>query len=219
VGRFHAISVRESHGLSVCADIGRPDAVHVVDPTIFLDRTDYRSLIQAEGDDRPFEQALALAYFVNVRRLQDVPWTAIRQFALSGGMDLRVVPLQGSELVFPSKHIYTPSPTEWLNAFDKAECVMTNSYHGALFSILMRKPFLAFLQGGHTSEENSRFSSALEPLGLSERIISQEKASGASARDIERWMSAEIDWDAVGLRLADRRERSERFLFDSLEGV
>ncbi len=216
VKRLQAISVRELEGLRVCSEMGRSDAVQTVDPTLLLDRDDYRSLIRAEEDDLPFEQPLALAYFVNVLRRRDVPWTALRAFAANNGMDLRVVPLQGSELIFPSKYVYTPSPTEWLNAFDKAECVVTNSYHGTLFALIMRRPFLALLQGGPTSAQNSRFFSILEPLGLSERIVSRREADVASVRDVERRMFTEIDWTDVEARLAGLRERSETFLLDSL---
>jgi hypothetical protein len=213
---FRAISVREVEGLETCARLGRPDAAYVMDPTLLLTREDYLALVGAEAMDESFPGPVVLGYFVNVRKLSQIPWTGIMGFARTRRAELRVVPLQGSELIIPDRHVFVPSPAGWINAFDKAERVVTNSFHGALFAVLMRKPFLVFLQTGSTAAENCRFHSALGTLGLDRRILTAEEWDGASSEDIGRWMEAEIDWDAVDIRLREFRRVSEAFLLDAL---
>jgi len=216
VSRFDAVSVREVDGLRVCSRIGRNDAVHVVDPTLLLDRADYLSLVEAENDSNVFECPFVLAYFVNIMRLRQIPWSGIRNFAAEEGLQLRIVPLQGAELIFPDEHVFTPSPTEWLSAFDKCQCVVTNSFHGTLFAIVMHRPFLVVLQTGGKAAENCRFISALQALGLEGRILSEVEAKRTTAADIRRQMSADIDWGSVEAKLGKWRQLSADFLLTSL---
>lgn len=216
VKRFDAVSVREVDGLDVCLSIGRRDAVQVLDPTMLLDKEDYLSLVTAEGHDKVFDRPLVLCYFISMWKLGQVPWPAIERFAIKQEADLKVVPLQGSELIFPSKYVFTPSPTEWLNAYDKSSCVLTNSFHGVLFAIIMRKPFLVVLLKGQNARENCRFISILEALGLAERILEGE-SNKVTDSDIARKMFVDICWDSVESRLKSLRYTSESFLLTSLQ--
>lgn len=210
------VSVRERDGLEVCARLGRKDAVQTVDPTLLLDREDYLQLVASDSENVSPASPFVLAYFVNVKKLSEVPWNATCEFAASLGAELRVVPLQGTELVIPKDYLVTPSPAQWINAFDKAKCVLTNSFHGALFAVIMRKPFLVLLQTGGSEAQNCRFFSALEPLGLANRVVDSSTWSRWSSRDLTELMGRDIDWKAVESALGEMRTRSADFLFSAL---
>lgn len=214
--RFDAVSVREIEGLEVCKRLGRADAIHVVDPVLLLDESHYLNVVRQDGEDNEFPSPVVLGYFVNINKSEDIPWEATSGFARARGVDLRVVPLQGAELVVPEEYIFTPSPSAWINAFHKSNCVMTNSYHGALFAIVMKKPFLVFLQSGTSSHENCRFSSALEPLGLYDRVFTTDNWREVTPKMLDDLMSRPIDWGKVGAALARWREESAEFLIDAL---
>jgi len=92
--------------------------------------------------------------------------------------------LQGSELAIPENFVFTPSPAEWLNAYAQADCVLTNSFHGTVFAILMRKPFLVVTQNGKTATENGRFYSILGKLGLESRIFNREIGGGYGGANV-----------------------------------
>jgi hypothetical protein len=94
--------------------------------------------------------------------------------------------------------------------------IVTNSYHGALFAVIMRKPFLVCLQGGETAAENCRFTSALSPLGLSNRLLPQSTWTRMSATDLGKRMATPIDWNSVKQQLAIVRDKSETFLSNAL---
>lgn len=216
VGRFQAISVREREGVDVCRAIGVPDAMHVIDPTLLLDAADYLRIVQEEKTDAESLGRFALAYFVNIDRLEQVPWDASLALTAQRELALKVVPLQGAELVVPSMYCHVPTPTGWISAFHRAECVVTNSYHGALFAVIMQRPFLVCLQGGATAPENCRFTSILEPLGLADRMLASADWTALSGEMLDARMFAPIDWTSVAARLRVLRERSTAFLVDAL---
>ena len=57
---------------------------------------------------------------------------------------------------------------EWLRAFAQADFVVTDSFHGCVFSIIHRKPFIAIANGERGID---RFTSLLGYLGLQDRLV------------------------------------------------
>ena len=62
-----------------------------------------------------------------------------------------------------------PSVSGWLAGFRDAQFVVTDSFHGTVFSIIFNKPFVAIL---NSERGASRFISLLSILGLENRLIS-----------------------------------------------
>ena len=215
--QLDAVSVREVEGLAVCKKLQIEDAIHVIDPVLLLNEEHYLDIIQKDGENQTYPTPFVLGYFVNIQTINQIPWQSTIGFANIGGYDLRVVPMQGAELVIPEKYVFTPSPSAWLNAFHKADCVVTNSYHGALFAIVMKKPFIVFLQSGVKSPENCRFTSALEPLGLGDRILARDSWHNITASELALQMSRPINWDEVDLALTKWKSKSTKFLEGALE--
>ena len=111
---------------------------------------------------------------------------------------LRVIPLQGAECCIPEKYSISPDPYEFLQAFQEALCIITNSFHGTVFALIMRKPFITILQKGETAVQNTRIFSLLESLGLEDRIYHPEK--GSMAEQLDRpinWTAVERNWEAL----------------------
>jgi hypothetical protein len=210
--QLDAVSVREVEGLAVCKKLLIGDAAHVIDPVLLLEEMQYLNIVQQDGEERFFSRPFVLGYFVNINLIDQIPWEPIVGFASARKNELRVVPMQGAELVIPEKYAFAPSPSAWINAFHKADCVVTNSYHGALFAIVMRKPFLVFLQCGAKSHENCRFTSALEPLGLDDRILAHSSWHAITPNELDKQMSRSIDWAEVEIKLTKLKKTSMEFL-------
>lgn len=68
-------------------------------------------------------------------------------------------------MLHPGKYSISPDPYEFLQAFQEALCIITNSFHGTVFALIMRKPFITILQKGETAVQNTRIFSLLESLG------------------------------------------------------
>lgn len=65
------------------------------------------------------------------------------------------------------------SPNDFLAYFRQADLVLSDSFHGTLFSILYQKPFYTLLP----AEKTGRITSLLSKLNLSSRIIAQPDIS------------------------------------------
>ena len=81
----------------------------------------------------------------------------------------------------------------------------------------MNKPFLVFLQDGLGSHQNGRFTSALKPLGLEDRVLAPETWRDITPDKLENQMESPIDWDKVTIRLNKWRKLSEEFLDQALK--
>lgn len=99
------------------------------------------------------------------------------------------------------------TPFEWVEMFRNAEFVFTGTFHGAVFSILNRRPFKVYL----TNKSRIRkVDSLLAQCGLDNR-----KISGDFVFDLNK-MKDEIDYQAVEQTLEKHRAKSMDFLRRSI---
>jgi exopolysaccharide biosynthesis predicted pyruvyltransferase EpsI len=64
-----------------------------------------------------------------------------------------------------------PTIQEWLSLMKNAKYIVTDSFHGTVFSIIFNKNFGVYLINGNGSGKNDRIYSLLDRLNLSEHII------------------------------------------------
>nr|ELR5042323.1 polysaccharide pyruvyl transferase family protein [Providencia stuartii] len=103
--------------------------------------------------------------------------------------------------------IYQPV-TQWLRGFMDSEFVVTDSFHGVVFSIIFNKPFIAI---GNSSRGLTRFISLLKLFNLESQLI--------SSVDELRKASKKIDMDAVKKIKKNNKDISTEFLLSCLNGT
>ena len=92
---------------------------------------------------------------------------------------------------------------EWLKAFSTAEFVVTDSFHGCVFSIIFNKPFVAV---GNVERGVTRFQSLLGMVGLGSRLVS-------SVEEVDEALVGEvINWSEVNAKVDALREKSGNYL-------
>ncbi|MEK0313686.1 polysaccharide pyruvyl transferase family protein [Cohnella sp. 56] len=98
-------------------------------------------------------------------------------------------------------------PVEFVQSFLNAEYIVTNSFHGAAFSINFNKPFFVELlvEG---SDVNSRIENIIETVGLKSRYIQNYKAGMP--------FTEEIDWNVVNEIISNKRKESISYLRETL---
>ena len=96
-----------------------------------------------------------------------------------------------------------PTPFEWAQMFRQARFVFTGTFHGAVFSVLNRRPFKVYL----TNKSRIRKVGAL----LKELKIENREIGPEFVFDIYK-MSNEIDYAAVDKILAQRKAESFDYL-------
>lgn len=96
-------------------------------------------------------------------------------------------------------------PDEFLKYVKNAEYVVTNSFHGTVFSVIFRKKFITIPH----AQTGNRVTELLDKLGLSERY---KTVTNEAVKEITN----DIDYVAVTEKLSALRENSTAFLQESV---
>lgn len=183
---FDAVSVRESGGIALCRDHLGCDAIQAIDPTMLLNATDYRSICAKPPVSGDYVATYFLDYDTDRRR-------TMRQMRGLGNI--------------ADINPHRASVPQWLGTIAGAKTVLTDSFHGAVFSILFRRPFIVF---ANPDRGNSRMESLLLNLGLSNRLISNPAQT-------RKAMESPIDWQTVEARIDELRRAGFNFLDQALK--
>lgn len=162
--KFDAVSVREKTGVDVCRQIGRDDARQAFDPVFLHDAEMYRKLYRSDGFKAPEDKYL-LFYYMNNDGKYDRK--AVFDYARSQGLKVVYVTDDWHEDFERS----FPRVTEWIGLIDNAECVITNSFHCVVFSLIFQKKFGVIKRFGSYKGMNTRMDSLFETVGISPRYI------------------------------------------------
>ena len=191
--RFDAVSVREESAVALCRDHLGVEAQQVLDPTLLLDANDYHEIIDSNWDaGEPYLAVYCLditpekeAFFNRLAREHKLH---VRFFSAGVQAELTI--------------------GQWLAMFRHATMLVTDSFHGTVFSILFGKEFYT-LENPHRG--NARIAGLLGMLGLESRMLSDKEPdeSGASS----------IDWQDVYSRLKEQQRQSMEFLSSSLAPI
>lgn len=142
--KFDAISVREPEGAAIVKRLSGRDAEVVCDPTLLLKREEYEAIEREPRFGLPEK-------YIAVYTICGHPWAEDEAIRLGERLGLPVVHLTGGRLArwyLPSgrvKRVTALGPSEWLWFIHHAEYVVTNSFHGTVFSLLFHRPFTVAL--------------------------------------------------------------------------
>ncbi len=157
--KFDGISVREHSAIQVCKDHFGSDAECVLDPTLLLDAQDYIDLANAEHPES-LGKNYGICYFLNPDE------DKLKKFVSScrdrGVMPVSLIPLENTynlDLLVPTLY---PSVQRWLKGIMEASYVMTDSFHGMVFSLIFERSFSAF---NNSVRGSDRFTSMLTLFG------------------------------------------------------
>lgn len=202
--RFDAISVREKSGVRICTEKWGVRAIQLIDPTMLLDVEHYAELAgRAE-----IKMADGLLSYVLDPSAEAEQWLeGIKRALESSSCQLMPpLPMSLAELRASPGSFRRPSVYAWLHALQQAEYVVTDSFHGTVFSILFERPFLVVK---NKKRGSARFDTLLEIFGLQQRAVT----IGEDAADR---MRMPIDWDKVRDVLKERRLEALDFLKSTL---
>ena len=191
--KFNAISTREESGVKLCKRHLKVDALHICDPTILLERSDYISLTEhTEIMDYMF------AYILDI---EPMIVNTVEKIAKELGNPILVESAESSANI---------SVEKWLGLIEDATAMITNSFHGLVFAIMSHTPFVVI---AHKERGEERLYSLLNSLGLSERIVD-------NVAHIKSCMLREtdIDWENIDRKFGKMRIAGKRFLQEALLG-
>lgn len=201
LSRFNAIGVREYSGVNICrVELGLKSRIDMVaDPTLLLDSEDYYML----ESPMKIKENFLLVYYIGSARNYVI--NLAHKIAAKRGLKVVVASVMGGK--GSGEQWYATDPGEFLWLVRHAACVVTTSFHGTVFSIINRKPFVSIIPLG--SKVADRVINLLDRLGLSRQIVMEN----ANIEDAVLKSGMQYD-DEFERRLRDFRSESMAFLLE-----
>lgn len=175
--KFSAVSVREFAGLDLIKAYHwyNPEAIQLLDPTFLIPKSRYEALISEVGISLHKKQEI----FCYILDMNDEKKKKIEEISMDKGLSVSYVNLTQSNSI-----------EYWLASFCNAQYIVTDSFHGMVFSIIFNKPFYVF---GNEFRGNSRFDSLCQKFQISLNETSP-------------------NWNRINGIIDAERERSKRFI-------
>ena len=202
LSNWNGYSVREMSGKELLYELTGEKAVCCCDPTLLLSSEEWRLLVSSKK-----KNDYILIYFVDeAKYLLECGQKLAEQFQ----MDVYCIHSSLNPEYYNRKYFYNYkvnylnncSPKDFINLFANANYVITDSFHGTIFSVVFHKQFLTRTKM-EDNTVNERISSFLKDLCIVDRDINIEKLTN---------IDNAIDWEKVERNL-------ERFKKDSLEYI
>ena len=179
---FKIISVREKTAEQILHKLGIKAKV-VIDPTLLLSRKEYDSFVASSNQS---DKVFIYKLHKNQKTFEKIEDFLQKRFSCE----------------------YTTNKMgigDWLHAIKTSKMLLTNSFHGVVFSILFEVPFISVMVEG--SDMNDRITTLLENLGLEKRCVSEYKKE-----TIDEICKSEINWDEVYEKLEILKQEAIKVL-------
>lgn len=154
------ISVRENAAANIVKQLTGKDSNVFLDPTMILPKEKWE--VMAEQAENNLPKKYALGYFLGIKEKSYDKY-------ISDQLKQRQLPsvelLNGEYTQYLSL-----APDSVVDAIRNAEVVYTDSFHGAVFSILFHKQFVVFTRKEAGKSMNSRLETLLSKFHLEDRI-------------------------------------------------
>lgn len=188
---FKAFGLRENLMIPYVKERTNVPVQEVVDPTLLLTSEDYDSI----AEDRIVPEKYLLLY---ARRYNPTMTDYAEKIAKENGWKIVDISLRATNAERGHLMFYEAGVEEFLSLVKHAEYVVTNSFHGMIFSVQYRRPFVVFSR----EQCDTKIVELLSLFGLSDRML----VNGTeSFRD-------DIDYDAVHANILAARNESIDFL-------
>lgn len=193
INGFNNISVREKAGVDIVKELTGRNATLVLDPTLLLDSKQWEKI--SDSSKVPTEKYLLMYLMSEDKELMKYA----RSYALKEKLQIIYI----NQRLFSMKgalNVKDISPEQWIGLFMGASVIVTNSFHGLVFSINFNKDF--YTKYIPNSISNSRITTILDLLSLHNRRLGSPMFKENS----------QIDYGNVNSKLDELKRLSVSFL-------
>lgn len=196
--RFHAISVRDKNSGNIVRQLTCEQPEYHLDPVLAYDYIGACKRIPKIKKKEPY--LILYAYSGRISR-ERCDW--ISAYAKKKG--LKIYAIGGVQWCADS--FIDCSPFEVLAYFQQAEAVITDTFHGTIFSIITKRKFATIIRrsvkNSYGNEE--KLTDLLDRTGLHDRIAE-------TMNEMERVLDRPIDYTAVDKIIDAERKKTEEYL-------
>ena len=199
---FDRVSVREEKLKKYLEKNSEKKVDVVVDPTLLMSKEMWRNFAGAERIEK---EKYIFVYSVN--NSNELFVNFVNKFAKE--KNLKIIYFDKRDIMnkfkVRKKSYYETGPKEFVNLLYYSEYVITTSFHGTALSCVLNKKFYVVL-----STFPDRLDTILETLDLKSRVVNDMK-------DYDKILADKIDWEKSNKLLEKARNKSLKWLFDSIE--
>ena len=206
LNRFQFLSTREIAGQEIIKELTGKNAKVVCDPTLLFNSEQWMKILPEE---KVISEKYIFCYFLGDNNEHRNQAEILSQ---KTGYKIVTIPFLDNfverDLTFGDYKMFDIDTKDFVNLIRNAEYVLTDSFHGSIFSILNHKKFITFNR--YTSgkgSRNSRIDSLCHLLNLNDRRFE---------KNILDNIFNDIDYDNVEIKLNELRNASISYLIDSL---
>ncbi len=191
---FKALGLRENDKIKDVKSLVDIPVQRTIDPTLLLNSADYDTIAT--------KRLVAEKYLLLYSRRQNVRMYDYAE-KIAKEQNLKIVDIS-LKAVGESDHIpyYHAGVEEFLSLVKYAECVVTNSFHGIIFSVQYKRQFYGFIR----QECSTKINELMELFGLKDGLLV------TGDEEVK-----EIDYEKVHSNIDKAREKSLLFLKTELE--
>ena len=197
LGNFKALGIRENLMIPyVCANTKVP-VQRVLDPTLLLLPEEYAGIVGENVREKKYLLLYSRRYN---KEMEDY---AI-DIAKKNGWEIVEISLRATNVNKGHVMAYDAGVEEFLSLVKHTQFVVTNSFHGMIFSVQFRKEFVVFSR----HQCDTKIEELLDIFGISDRLLTKGTK-----------LCKEIDYDEVHSRIEIERKKSLSFLKMELDGI
>ena len=196
VNKIHHLGVREETLKEYVKGFTEKEVVKTVDPTLLLKQDDYNDLLV----ENQIKDKYVLIYALGPdERLTEIA----KKKAEEKG--LKIVELNDMKKKdYFCEQVSNAGPEEFLTLIKNAEVIVTNSFHGTIFSAIFGKDFYTLTR----LNRNSRMENILDILGMRDRLLDK-------VEDLDK--VKEQDYIKAYENLEKETKKSKEFLHRALK--
>ena len=198
---FSYISTRENSGVKILSKMGFDNAIQTIDPTFLLSKNEWGCYASNRLIVEPYLLIYTPYNILDNTVIHEAAKTIADERKLkivTFGWDFRKDKQVDKTMLFAS-------PADFLSLMQHAEYVITNSFHGTAFSIILNRQFIVF----PPSHFVVRIQSILEFVDLNDRLVSTQE-------NIKILLESPIEYAPVNEKVKSAKELALKFLDKAL---
>lgn len=208
IGTFSGVSVRDSFSRSLLLKICDVDCYISLDPTLLLNKNEWNQIILHK--QKKNRNKYILCYYMPTSNKKVVETIKKAGLILASKFNCSIINIGKKEyevLKFWQNNNTWAGPLEFLDLLQGAEYIVTNSFHGTIFSINFHKEFFACVDSSAGTSENysGRIEDVLTKIGLQARMIN-------CSSELTELVDKKINYAEVQTKLAIKVKESNDYI-------
>lgn len=195
VNRWHTISVRDKKTYDILKQMTEKNIELVCDPTLLFNKNDYIKIFDLKSEEK--DKYIFLYLFQELSETQIVQ---LKKFAEANHLKI----ISGVDAQKYCDKTIVNTPKVFLQYMMGAEYVITDTFHGTVFSVIFQKKFTA------VNREKSKVNFFLSQIGFENRLFQSDNA-------VDEKLNESLDYKTSSEKLNELIRNSKEFLEVSLK--